>query len=74
MLFILREDVFKKLNNDAVWKARPDKKRNFINAFALAYDDLLFAGKTAAMFPVTFMLEKNGIKNRSHAKYCRLYL
>ena len=44
----LLEEVFKKLNNDAVWKARPDKKRNFINAFALAYDDLLFAGKTAA--------------------------
>jgi len=42
----LLEEVFKKLNNDAVWKARPDKKRNFINAFALAYDDLLFGNYT----------------------------
>lgn len=37
--------VFEKLNDDAVWKKRPNKRRNIINAFALAYDELLFDGK-----------------------------
>lgn len=28
------------------WRGRPDKSRNIINAFAMAYDEYLFSGKT----------------------------
>jgi hypothetical protein len=35
------------LNSDKLWNSRRNKRRNFINAFALAYDQsLLFDGKT----------------------------
>lgn len=30
----------------ALWDARTEKRKNFINAFALAYDEMLFSGKT----------------------------
>lgn len=40
----LLDEVFKILNDDSQWEIRPDKTRNLINAFALAYDDLLFDG------------------------------
>ena len=41
---VLLDHVFKMLNDDKVWVNRPDKKRNLINAFALAYDTCLFDG------------------------------
>lgn len=41
---VLLDNVFKILNEDSVWENRPDKKRNLINAFALAYDSILFKG------------------------------
>lgn len=42
----LLDRVFKILNDDHEWKQRPDKKRNMINAFALAYDSSLFGSGT----------------------------
>jgi hypothetical protein len=39
--------VFRILNDDTNWKDT-SKTRNMINAFAIAYDDLLFNGKTVA--------------------------
>ncbi len=41
----LLQRVFEILNNKKKWKARPSKRPNFINSFALAYDELLFDGK-----------------------------
>ncbi|SKB69265.1 Predicted acylesterase/phospholipase RssA, contains patatin domain [Parapedobacter luteus] len=41
---VLLDYVFKILNDDSQWESRPDKKRNMINAFALAYDYYLFEG------------------------------
>ncbi|MBE7178106.1 MAG: patatin-like phospholipase family protein [Mucilaginibacter polytrichastri] len=38
--------VFRKLNNKSQWNASPHKSRNFINAFALTYDEVLFDGAT----------------------------
>lgn len=40
----LLDQVFKILNDDSQWTDRPDKKRNMINAFAIAYDTCLFGG------------------------------
>lgn len=34
--------VFELLRDDAEWKKRPEKSRNLINAFSLAYDELLY--------------------------------
>lgn len=42
----LLDQVFKILNDDSQWLNRPDKKRNMINAFAIAYDSCLFNGGT----------------------------
>ncbi|WP_046758894.1 patatin-like phospholipase family protein [Kordia jejudonensis] len=36
----LLETAIAKLNDDAVWKANPHKKRSLINAFALTYADM----------------------------------
>ncbi|MDJ1478853.1 patatin-like phospholipase family protein [Cytophagaceae bacterium YF14B1] len=49
--FLSKSDILiqalKYLNDDNIWKTRPDKNRNLINAFALVYDgDLLYQGKT----------------------------
>jgi len=41
----LLDVVLAKLNDDKEWKKRPDKRRNLINAFALAYDSCLFNSK-----------------------------
>lgn len=38
----LMDEVFKLLEDAAAWESRPDKSKNLINAFALAYDKLLF--------------------------------
>lgn len=35
-------EVFKILKDNTFWKSRPGKNRNLINAFAIAYDQLLF--------------------------------
>jgi hypothetical protein len=37
--------VFEILNNKNIWNDRKTKRRNLINAFALAYDELLFDSK-----------------------------
>lgn len=42
----LMDEVFFLLNDDASWVARPQKSRNLINAFAMAYDLNLFKGAT----------------------------
>jgi predicted acylesterase/phospholipase RssA len=42
----LMDEVFKVLNNEQQWLARPDKSRNLINAFAIVYDRDLFKGAT----------------------------
>lgn len=34
--------AFKILEDNAVWKKRPDKSRNLINAFSIAYDEMLY--------------------------------
>ncbi|SEO54751.1 Patatin-like phospholipase [Mucilaginibacter gossypiicola] len=34
--------AFEILNHDAAWQTRPDKSRNLINAFSMAYDELLY--------------------------------
>jgi predicted acylesterase/phospholipase RssA len=38
--------AFARLQADEAWTTRPEKGRNLINSFALAYDDQLFKGKT----------------------------
>ena len=40
----LIEKAIKLLNTKSIWKERPTKNRNLINAFALAYDELIFEG------------------------------
>lgn len=40
----LLDQVFKVLEEDSYWTARPDKSRNLINAFAIVYDRDLFLG------------------------------
>lgn len=42
----LMDEVFRILADNSEWKERPDKSRNLINAFAMAYDRTLFAGAT----------------------------
>jgi len=42
----LVDEVFAILNDEAAWASRPDKTRNFINAFSMIYDRDLFKGKT----------------------------
>jgi len=42
----LVEEVFKIWDNDAAWAERPEKTRNFINAFSMIYDRDLFRGQT----------------------------
>jgi len=41
----LLERVMEILNDKDAWKARPHKRRNFINSFAMAYDERLFGHK-----------------------------
>lgn len=41
----LLNNVFRILNDDSIWRAQPTKRRNLINAFALAYDSSLFGHK-----------------------------
>jgi hypothetical protein len=41
----LLDRVFQILNSDSEWKNRKNKRRNIINAFALAYDTILFDQK-----------------------------
>ncbi len=40
----LLDVVFKTLNDDKIWEKYPNKGRNLINAFAIAYDETLFHG------------------------------
>ncbi|MBE7178940.1 MAG: hypothetical protein INR69_21235, partial [Mucilaginibacter polytrichastri] len=40
----LLAEVFNVLNNQRYWKNYPAKNRNFINAFAVVYDQILFKG------------------------------
>jgi hypothetical protein len=42
----LIDEVFRILEDDQSWKARPEKTRNIINAFAMVYDRDLFQGRT----------------------------
>lgn len=42
----LMDKVFSLLKDDTAWKDRPEKSRNLINAFALAYDLDFFKGAT----------------------------
>ena len=42
----LVEEVFKVWENNAAWVERPEKTRNFINAFSMIYDRDLFRGQT----------------------------
>ncbi|MCF2502714.1 patatin-like phospholipase family protein [Dyadobacter sp. CY107] len=39
------DKALEKLKNDSVWKEYPDKSRNLINAFSLAYNEQLFANQ-----------------------------
>ncbi len=43
---VLVNRVFEILNDHNCWKERPDKARNIINAFSMAYDELLFKQQT----------------------------
>lgn len=45
----LLKDVLKLINNDSEWEGR-EKSRNFINAFARKYDELLFDKKTFGVY------------------------
>jgi hypothetical protein len=51
----LVDRVFQILKEDAFWEQRPQKTRNIINAFSIAYDELLFQGATFNLYlqPVT---------------------
>lgn len=40
----LANRVFEVLADDDIWKSRPHKSRNLINAFAIVYNDVLFNG------------------------------
>ncbi|MCX2481485.1 patatin-like phospholipase family protein [Pedobacter sp. MC2016-15] len=47
----LMAKVFKILADDNVWKQRPQKSRNLINAFSIAYDDSdILDGKTMELY------------------------
>lgn len=45
----LLDKVFVILNSKTYWEQRPHKRRNIINAFALAYDEMLFDGSNAGV-------------------------
>lgn len=45
----LLDKVFVILNSKTYWEQRPHKRRNIINAFALAYDEMLFDRSTAGV-------------------------
>lgn len=48
---ILIENVFKILDDDKIWKTRPAKSRNLINAFSIAYDGKnILNGQTFGLF------------------------
>lgn len=52
----LIENVFKILNDDKIWKTRPDKSRNLINAFSIAYDgENILNGKTFGLLSEKLM-------------------
>lgn len=55
----LIDRVFKILNAESAWKKRPDKSRNIINAFSIAYDELLFKEE---VFGIYWRPVKNGVK------------
>ncbi|MBS1598427.1 MAG: patatin-like phospholipase family protein [Bacteroidetes bacterium] len=42
--------VFEILNDKKIWKSRHFKTRNIINAFAIAYDEIIFKGDTFAIY------------------------
>lgn len=42
---LLIDKALEKLKNDSLWKDYPDKSRNLINAFSLAYNEQLFANQ-----------------------------
>lgn len=42
--------ALKILSDSSEWKKRPEKSRNIINAFSIAYDELLFTGDEWALF------------------------
>ncbi len=42
--------VFEIMNEKRTWKARPLKARNMINAFSIAYDEMLFEQETFGIF------------------------
>lgn len=37
--------AFELLDNDGIWKNHPEKSRNLINAFSMAYNELIFPGQ-----------------------------
>lgn len=47
---VLIAKVFLIFKNDAAWQARPDKSRNLINAFSMAYDELLYSNQYFELF------------------------
>jgi hypothetical protein len=55
----LIDRVFKILNAESHWKKRPHKSRNLINAFSIAYDDLLFKEE---VFGIYWKPVKNAVK------------
>ncbi|KIO78207.1 hypothetical protein TH53_04985 [Pedobacter lusitanus] len=55
----LIDRVFKILNAESHWKKRPDKSRNLINAFSIAYDELLFKEE---VFGIYWKPVKNAVK------------
>lgn len=46
---VLVSEALRILNDKTIWKERPEKQRNLINAFALTYDKLLFQGATVQL-------------------------
>lgn len=57
---LLVSEALRILNDKNEWKSRPDKRRNLINAFALAYDKFLFQGASVDA------LNKNRQSGNSH--------
>ena len=47
---IVIKRVFEILAKDDLWKNRPDKSRNLINAFSMAYDELLYPNQYFQLF------------------------
>lgn len=46
----LFDRAFEILQSDEVWKERPEKSRNIINAFSIVYDEMIFAGETFSVY------------------------